>query len=164
MKKLSQTNLVEVFAEWGAHEAKGRNDSEVQLDINDKFSCADYALRFRAPLISAIFKLEPIGTALYELNENESSAIALFDRRNLDQWIQDAKKSNGSGWEHFQAMVDETQPPKGPLVASAKYQQSKNAVGHLILWDGWHRAAAWHQRCKIGKSSCITCYLILTAN
>ena len=60
-------------------------------------------------------------------------------------------------------MVGEKQAPKGPLVASAKYEQAPNTIGPLILWDGWHRAAAWHERCKIGKSSCITCYLILTA-
>lgn len=164
MEHLTQANLVEVLAEWGAHEAKGRNQSEVQFDLNDKFACADYALRFRAPLISAILKLEPIGTALYELNENESNAVVLFDRRNIDQWIQDAQNSNGKEWEHFQTMVDAETPPKGPLIASAKHEQSSNTIGPLILWDGWHRAAAWYERCRIGKPSCISCYLIFTAN
>ncbi len=154
---------MEVFAEWGAHEAKGRNASKVQPDLSDKFACADYILRFRPALISAIIKLKPVSTALFELNENESNAIMLFDGKNLDQWIQDENISNDSGWEHIQTMVGEEQAPNGALVASVEYEQAQNTIGPLILWDGWHRAAAWHERCNNGKSSCITCYVILTA-
>jgi hypothetical protein len=151
-----------MLAAWGAHEAAGRIKAEAQIDINDKFACADFALRYRAPLIAAILQLEPKATVLVEYAPNESDAFALFDGRSIDEWIQSTRNSNGPEASHFRTMVAAATPPKGPLVTSAKFQPS-TAIGRITLWDGWHRAGAWRERHRLGTSSHISAFLVLTA-
>jgi hypothetical protein len=160
--QLSQSNLVELLAAWGKHEATGRKETGAQIDDNDPFTCADFALRYRAPLVSAILNLEPQVTMFVEFDPTESDAFMLFDGRNIDSWIQSTQNSNSSDADYFRAMVRAATPPEGPLVTSAQLQSSA-PLGPIFLWDGWHRSAAWRERCKTGKLSRISGYLILTA-
>jgi hypothetical protein len=151
-----------MLAAWGAHEAAGRIKTEAQIDINDKYACADLALRYRAPLIAAILQREPQATILVEYEPNESDAFTLFDGRSIDEWIRSTRNFKEPEASHFRTMVEAATPPKGPLVTSAIFQPP-TTISQIILWDGWHRAGAWRERHRLGKSSHISAFLILTA-
>lgn len=163
MRLLSQSDLIEAFAAWGRHEAGGREKEKASVDLNNKQSCADFALRYRAPLAAAIFSKEPTQTVVVEFEAAESGALLLFDGRSIDAWFDAANAARDKGWEHVQEMASGASPLEGPLVASATYQAAPAPIGPIILWDGWHRAAAWRQRFLNGKPSTISAFLILTA-
>ena len=136
---------------------------KVNFDLANKQLCADFALRFRAPLVSSILALEPIQTAVVEFDAAESEAILLFDGRNIDAWLSAADAPKDRGWKHVQDMVHGVSPLEGPLVVTATHRAAPDRIGPIILWDGWHRAAAWRQLYQSGKPSTMSAYLILTA-
>lgn len=137
---------------------------KVNFDLSNNQLCADFALRHRAPLVSAILGLVPMQTAVVEFEAEESEALFLFDGRNIDAWLEAADAVKDNGWKHVQNMVSGVSPLEGPLVVTATCQVTPDGpIGRIILWDGWHRAAAWRRLFLSGKSSSMTAYLILTA-
>jgi hypothetical protein len=130
--RLSQSNLVELLAAWGKHEATGRKEAQAQIDVNDLFACVDFALRYRAPLVARILQLEPQLTLLVEFDAKESNAFVLFDGRSIDAWIQTAQNSNDLEGEYFRTMVGAATPPEGPLVTSAQHRPSSAPLGPII--------------------------------
>ena len=162
MRTLSHSSLVEVLATWGEHEARGRKHDDPHSDIGDRLAYIDFALRSRAVGIAAILERNPQATTLVEFDPPESDAFVLLDGRSVDDWIHAARKDNGAEWAHFRRLVEGDVPPAGPLVASARFQPPQNSIGPITLWDGWHRAAAWRERCRNGRPSRISAFLILT--
>jgi hypothetical protein len=161
--QVAQVDLVSAMAVWGAHEANGRERARAQFDLSNKLACADFSLRFRAPLWAAILQQEPVVTLLVEFEPQESDAFVLFDGRSIDDWIQAARISGASEWQHFRGMVAADGPPGGSLIGSARRPPPTGIIGPIVLWDGWHRGAAWRERWREGKVSRMSAYLILTA-
>lgn len=163
MRPLFQSDLIEALTSWGRHEAKGQMKGQANFDLTNNQLCADFALRHRAPLVSAILSLEPIQTAVVEFAAAESEALFLFDGRSIDAWLKAADAAKDKGWKHVQEMVSGISPLEGPLIVTATHQAAPAPIGPIVLWDGWHRAAAWRQLLLCGKPSPMSAYLILTA-
>lgn len=136
---------------------------KVSLDLTNKHLCADFALRHRAPLVSAILSLEPLQAVMVELDAAESEAISLFDGRDIDAWLKAADAAKDKGWRYVQDIVSGVLPLEGPLVVTATHRETPAPIGPIILWDGWHRAAAWRRLFLDGKPLTMSVYLILTA-
>lgn len=152
-----------MLATWGAHEASGRLRGQVQCDSSDKLACIDLALRYRAPYVSRLLAREPMKALLVEFESNDVATIILADGRSIETWIQGTTTSDGDTYAHFHRMVDDQVPPQGHLVGAAELVDlTAHQLGTVVLYDGWHRAAAWIERCKQGKPSTITAFLVVT--
>ena len=154
MKQLHTTTLLDALAVWGAHEAAGRYHSKVEINTDDKFRCADFILRYRAPLAAQILLHNPRGAIVVELEPKDSSAIFLADGRTIEQWIADVE---GDSEKHYRRLCEATDAPCGPLIGAIH----QSGHGPIILFDGWHRAAAWFERCRSGRPASIEAQLII---
>lgn len=154
MKQIGKSSLLDALSIWGAHEAAGRLKDRVEIDTNDKFKCADLALRYRAPLVAHILSHNPAGAIIANLDYNDAQNILLADGKKIEQWIENV---DGNSKEHFEKLCKAFEPPAGPLVGAV--HQSGN--GPIVLYDGWHRAAAWFERCRNGNLSPIDAQLII---
>jgi hypothetical protein len=117
-------------------------------------AAADLALRYRAPLIAHILSHHPVGAVMVELEPDDANVCVLADGRTLDQWIVQA---SGADLAHFEKLRDDAAPPQGPLVAAIR----ESGPTPIILYDGWHRSAAWFERCRTGRHSNISAHLLL---
>jgi hypothetical protein len=163
MIKTSQSTLTEALAVWGEHEARGRLKGKVQIDLNNRFACADLALRYRAPFVRRILEREPMATFDAVIDASDVPSILLADGKTVDSWIQVNSLSKGDSWTYFRQMVDADDPPLGPIFCTATISRSQSTYdGPLFVYDGWHRISAWAERVKIGKRSTITAFLVQT--
>jgi hypothetical protein len=146
--------LLDALAAWGAHEADGRARDRYPIDISDKYACANFIMWQRAPYVSHILSRNPHPTALLvELDANEFGVIRLANGLTLEQWIEQA---DADATKHFRRLCDAPESPQGPLVGACY----ESFAAPIMLYDGWHRAAAWFERCRTGRPSTITSYLI----
>jgi hypothetical protein len=160
---ISETMLVEALAIWGAHEASGRLRGQVQCDTTDKLACIDLALRYRAPYVLRILAREPLSTVLVEIEPRDIASMILADGRSIEAWIESVTTSGGDTYAYFRSLVDDSAPPAGQLIGAAELvNPTANQLSAVVLYDGWHRAAAWAERSKIGQPSNITAFLIVT--
>lgn len=157
------SDLMEALSAWGEHEATGRRRADASFDLRNPALCADFALRFRAPLVASLLQRLPTQTLRVEFDPEESDAMRLCDGRTLDAWANTAQADDQADWQHVQAMVSGTHPLAGPIIVSAQYQPPPHPIGPIVLWDGWHRAAAWRQRFRQGIRTPLSAFLVVTA-
>jgi hypothetical protein len=156
VQQLGQSTVADAFATWGEHEANGRLRGQVQIASGDRLAFADLALRYRAPFVAHLMSHHPTGALMVELEPTDADAIFLADGRRLAEW---ENRASTDSLAHFQNLCEATLPPAGPLVAAAHV----SGQGPFVLYDGWHRAAAWRYRCLTGRSANISAHLILCA-
>lgn len=99
-----------------------------------------------------------------EFEPHEADVLFLADGCRLDDWIAHTSKTGGADLEHYLKLVNEPRDnSNGRLLAAAKLNDRNGGVlGPIVLYDGWHRAAAWKTRINQHRSTSITSYLIIT--
>ena len=106
---------------------------------------------------------EPISTFLVEFKPSDAASLILADGRSIEAWIQGVTNSDGDTHAHFRRMVDDPAPPEGQLIGAAELvDRAAHHFGTVILYDGWHHAAAWVEQSKLGKPSNIAAFLVVT--
>jgi hypothetical protein len=154
LRQLGSSTVIEALAAWGEHEAKGRLNGKLSPAPGRTQDFADLTLRYRAPFVAHLVSHYPTGAVLVELELADAERIFLADGRHLSSWLSGASLESTA---YFASLRDAEVPPAGPLVASVHSSGS----GPYVLYDGWHRAAAWLDRCKSGKVSNIAAHLIV---
>lgn len=163
MRIIANTIFAEALAHWGAHEAAGRFGGKVQLDTSDKLACVDFVFRYRAPYVSRLLARKLINAYIVQLEPGDIKSIFLADGRSIEAWIVDARNSGGDSYAYFCRMVDDVSLPEGRLVCAARLvDATANKISTVVLYDGWHRAAAWVARIKQGRPTAIDAFLIVT--
>ena len=162
LRKVTTSTLGEILLDWGRHEAPVRGRSQ-SVDLEDDRAVLSFILWFRAPYIGRIMTRRPMREALVvELETGDAEALFLADGRSLRQWRAAVTACGGDAREHLTALAEGTRQFQGKLVAEARVDSAAQAVGPIVLYDGWHRAAAWAERMEQGRESPITAHLILT--
>lgn len=163
MRDISASALVEALAHWGAHEASGRLRGQVQIDVSDRLACVDLVLRYRAAYVARILARQPLAVSLATLDPGEVSSLRLADGRGLDDWIAFITAEGGTSLEYFRQLVERPPECNGWVLAVAKLMDARTGrVGPLVLYDGWHRAAAWFERNRQGLSSTLAAFLVVS--
>ena len=156
MQQRGPSTVVEALAAWGEHEANGRLRGQVQIAPNDRAGFADLTLRYRSPMLTHLLSHYPTSAVMVELEPSDSDAIFLADGRRLADW---SSSASGDSLAHYKSLCESALAPSGPLIAAIH----ASGQGPLVLYDGWHRAAAWHHRCKSNRPSNISAHVILYA-
>jgi hypothetical protein len=156
LNQTGASTLVEALAAWGEHEANGRLRGQVQIASNDRAAFADLTLRYRAPFVTHLLSHYPTDAVMIDFEPRDADAIFLADGRKLSDWSTGASQESLA---HYKTLCESASPPLGPLVAAIH----ASGQGPFVRYDGWHRAAAWRQRCSSGRGSNISAHLILCA-
>lgn len=163
MHGMTPSTLVEALAHWGAHEAAGRFRGRIACDPGDPLACIDLVLHGRSPHLARLLASEPVATVSVNLDPDDSAHLVLADGRSLAAWIAAAQAEGGLAATHWHAMVERPQPPDGRVICGAELlDAATHQIGPLVLYDGWHRAAAWHERCRLGRPEPLGAYVVLT--
>lgn len=164
MRIVSDSTLLDALADWAMHEVSGRHGAEAPCDASDAKECLNFLLWYRSPSIARILGRAPLKTFVVDLEYRDHRSMILADGRTLAQWIEDVKRTGGEKRRYFDQLVDVSPLQTGRLFCAAKVKQSNPLrIGRLTLYDGWHRAAAWLQRCNSGRVSAIRSYVVVTS-
>ena len=99
---------------------------------------------------------------LVEFEINDIVSLVLADGRTIDKWIEDANASGGEALEYFNKLVKENTLNNGYLFCASKLTNNDPLqLSILVLYDGWHRTAAWVARNRQGDSTTIKSYLVI---
>ena len=155
MRELGSSRVIDALADWGAHEASGRLRNLVQpLPAGDVAEAADLTLRYRAPFVAHILSHYPAGAIMVDLEPQDADRLVLADGRSLEQWIAQA---TGDSLAHFEQLRDAAGSPQGPVVAAVL----QPGPSPIVVFDGWHRGAAWFERCRTRRPSNLSAHLLI---
>jgi hypothetical protein len=94
---------------------------------------------------------------LVELAPDDASRLRIYNGFSFDQWIGSADQKARA---HFETLRDSATPPTGPLLVCVWDQVPE--AGYVF--DGCHRGAAWFERCRTGRPSAISAFLVVCAH
>jgi hypothetical protein len=173
MRILGPRRVVDVLAEWGLHEAAGRAGGRLPVDLippaedgpERTMRGLEVILRSRSPLVGRIELAQPYGAARIEISAEERAALVIFDGRALADWTATVIREDGESGQYIRRLAGGQDPIVGPLVCTMRAAEGdpRRPQGPVVIYDGWHRAAAWFSHVEAGRSYPITADLILTA-
>lgn len=166
MQMKSRKALTNALASWGEHEAKGRLAGKVRVDTANPMACVEFALLIRSPYVGRILLRDPQAVFEVELDAADIGNLVLSDGRSVEAWQADTAKENGESAAHVQRLIQEPVDgaSKGHLICAATLVQGDPAqqLSDIVLYDGWHRAAAFLERVRLARAKSIHGYLVLT--
>jgi hypothetical protein len=163
VRVLSQSSLVDALSQWGAHEAAGRLIGQQQIDPSDRLASLNLVLHVRSPFVARILFRQPQATLSVDFDIGDLNSLILADGRSIESWITTVRASGGDSLSHFDKLVSGSGAPVGPIFAAGTGSPDSQSVESLVLYDGWHRAAAWFERARLGKAdSPLNGYVVLS--
>src|SRR5262245_44033600 len=163
-----QHPLVDVLAEWGTHEGLGRLQLPPETFAGERgpLNGVQITLMARAPLVWRILAGQPIGSFRVQIAPEDLPVLQLADRRTAEEWATAVLQEPTREGQEVRARANSPQPVCGPLVCTATGQIVANGRLDLnlpiVLFDGWHRAAAWIGQLRRGARYSISGYLVVT--
>jgi hypothetical protein len=162
---IGSCRLVDVLAEWGMHEGKGRLRERYPAELfageQGKLAALEVALQHRAPMIGAILAAQPLGARLVELTAESLSGLVAFDGRPASAFADDLLGQRSPEGEHARALAATDEDIRGPLLCVARLD-GQVIQPPLVAYDGCHRLAAWIAQQGRRPPYPITAHLILT--
>jgi hypothetical protein len=166
MRIIGQCRLVDVLGEWGIHEGQGR----LQLPPRT-FEGADrlligveVALTRRSPLAWRIIAGWPIAAFRIEITAEDIGALRIVDGRTLEEWTATVLTDSSDSGAHVRRLVEATEQVAGPLTCTAQAvdADSPRVRPPIVVFDGWHRGAAWIAQLRRGRAYSILGNLVIT--
>ena len=163
MRFIKECRFVDAIAAWGKLEAIGRAGWDAKkLDGSDGLIRAiDFALFYRSRLLSQLLSGRPVSVHKVEIEPADSSTLILSNRKNTEQWKASVRDNNQESFVYYRSLAKSKKPVEGPLICTAQIGGSNGYVDPIIVFDGWHRLAAWTQQLRRTDYP-ISAYLILT--
>jgi len=155
MKILGPGRLAEVLSEWGHREASlGKPGAELPSPAESLGAVVDgveVILRHIPKLIARILVAEPLDVLAVEFLPEEGEKLYLHNGEALTAYTD-------------RVAVGDI-PVQGALVCVMQVdrQNVSRQVSPVMIYDGWHRAAAWLTRVRAGCSDPIRAHLVKTA-
>lgn len=169
---LGPRRVVDVLRDWGLHEAAGRARQQLPAELvpppddglERTMRGLEVILRSRSPLIGRIELSQPRGALSVEFAAEEGAALRIFDGRSLAEWTTAVMQHPTEG-EYVRRLAASEARVEGPLVCTMRAPSGdpREPKGPVVIYDGWHRAAAWFSHGEAGRSYPIVADLILTA-
>lgn len=166
MQIKSRQTLTNTLASWGKHEAEGRLAGKIQVDTANLMACTEFALLFRSPYIARILLREPQAVFEVELDAGDIGNLVLADGRSVESWQADTTQENGESAAHVQRLIHDPWDGagKGYLICAATLVPGNPSqqLSDIVIYDGWHRAAAFMERVRLARAKSIHGYLVIT--
>jgi len=168
---LGERRFVEILADWGLHEAEGRLREILPSELTPAaagpervIEGLEVAIRNRSPLVGRLLLAQPRGALRVGLAPEEGDALYIFDGQTLRAWSTAILAEETPEGEFVRGLVHSDVPVAGPFVCMVTVPDGDLAhpKGPIVLYDGWHRAAAWFKHCQSGRPYPILADLILT--
>ena len=157
--------LIEALAEWGLHEWTGRLKRPAHSDAHSLEAFLDGAntgVWYRAPLVVRILVAEPQERTLrVEIPWEEAATLHIADGRRLIAWTDAILVAQTEDAEHVRRLVAKNDPVVSSLICTARIA-GQALLPPVVIFDGWHRAAAWVEHGRRGNKYSITADIILT--
>lgn len=167
MKTISKCRLVDVLGEWGRHEGEGRLRCLPRNSQGDEglLKGVEIALTYRSPLIWRILFACPLIYFRIEILPEDIPAFRIGDGRSLEEWTASVTRNQDGSGVHVRSLAEGAGPVSGPLTCTAQIDETGTSVrAPIVIFDGWHRAAAWAIQLQRGANYPITGLLIVTQN
>jgi hypothetical protein len=166
MKVLGQLRLVDVLGEWGIHEGQGRGRDQFPAEHFEGpdrlLNGVDVALIYRSPLTWRILRGVPIVCVRVEIAPEDVPALRIADGRKADDWTSAVLTDQGDSGAHVRVLAGAVDLVAGPLVCTAQTAGGTQVRSPVVIFDGWHRAAAWISQLRGGAAYPITSSLVIT--
>jgi len=163
MRHLHSTTLADVLVAWGRHEALGRFKHQLQSEPATPLECMNLLFHARPRMVAHLLQHKPTASLVVELEPGDESVLRLTNGSTLDEWLSRA----ADRWlTNVETLVRADEPPAGPVLVVGVLSDAESAAGSvrmnsLILYDGWHRTAAWLLRCRQRRPSRLLANLVV---
>ena len=167
MRITGNCRLVDVLGEWGNHESEGRlqrppgsilqGDARILLGV-------EVAVNYRSPLAWRILAGWPVGCARVEILPEDAPALRIADGRTADEWTTAVLGDQTDSGAHVRRLADAGREVVGPLTCTAQTADGTAArlQAPIVIFDGWHRVAAWIAQLRRGANYRISGNLVVT--
>lgn len=165
MRALGRIRLVDALAAWGVHEASGRWHHVDGLEFGAARPHADaveFALLTRSPLIWRLLAAGPAETLSVEIGTEDLQLLVLADGRSVSAWTEAALAEDSDSGRHIRRMADAMEPVRGPLFCSARKSAAGRLAAPIVVFDGWHRVAAWAAQVRRRDPYSVSAHLLVT--
>jgi hypothetical protein len=166
VRNVGACRLVDVLGEWGNHEGEGR----LQLPPNALQGDAkllggvEVVLTYRSPLAWRMVAGWPMACARVEIVPEDLPTLRIADGRTAEEWTTAILEDQTDSGKHVRNLADAVREVVGPLTCTA--QTADGSVGRVqapvVIFDGWHRAAAWIAQLQRGANYSISGSLVVT--
>jgi hypothetical protein len=160
--------LVDALAGWGLREAAVKHRLAIPGDETERTAFGvDVVLRHVPVLIARILAAEPLDVGVphsvlrVDLGSEDAATLFLHNGMPLTTYT-DRLSECAAGRREIEMLV-QTPDPR-PLVCTLQVADSDPdcASGPVVIFDGWHRAAAWLTRVRVGDTCRLAADLIKT--
>lgn len=168
MQILEECRLIDALGEWGIHEGLGRGRNRYPATLFEGpdriLNGAEVALTYRAPLSWRILRGWPLVCLRVDFGQEDVPALHIADGRPLQAWTNAVMQDQADSGRHVRAMAAAADRVVGPLLCAAQ-RAGENPLrvrAPIVIFDAWHRAAAWVSQIGGGESYPIRGYLVVT--
>ena len=163
MHIISESTFVEALTHWGVSEVGRRKNNAPPCDPTDEQACLNHILSYRSPYVSRVIERGPVKTYKVAFDIKDIECLLLADSRPIQEWIKDTQTAGGESLEYFNSLVEEPDLIRGHLFCAAKILKTKPLeLSTIVIYDGWHRVAAWVINTQQQDMQPIEAYLTIT--
>lgn len=164
-----KTTLAQALAHWGAHEGQGRLHAQLKgRHLETPLDWVDLVMHTRAQMVAHILNRLPRLCIEVQLEPADASLLGLSSGRNVEEWLQGLREEQQvESLQHIEQLAHDGLPPNNRvLLVSPMLEEPATdtslSLGPLTVYDGWHRVAAWKQRCESGQPGTLGAHLVVT--
>jgi hypothetical protein len=157
---LQRCRIVDALGEWGTHNTSWRAGRE----ISDAEDGVNFVLTYYAELVGRILAAFPFACLRTEILAEDLPLLQLHDHRPADV-LTTLRAVDSREGDYVRMMTAAEAPVMGPLTSTcqaAVVDGTFQLQPPFLIFDGWHRAAAWILQGRAGKVYPITANVILT--
>jgi hypothetical protein len=161
MMLLGTCRLVDVLGEWGSHNTQWRRGR----DATDILDGVEFALTYYSPLVSRILAAGPIACVRAEFAPEDLPLINIADGRPISDWTTAVECDATHSGKYVREMAAAAEPIVGPLVCTCVGEVVSGDLRvypPFVIFDGWHRGAAWVLHQTAGRAYPIAARVIAT--
>jgi hypothetical protein len=166
MRIVQQCRLVDVLGEWGIHEGGGRLQLPAGTFEGDErlLKGVELALIYRCPLAWRILAGMPVRCFRVAISPEDVPALVIANGRTAEDWTTTMLENETESGEHVRAQAERPEIVAGPLTCTAQMADGRldRVKPPIVIFDGWHRAAAWISQLRRGAAYPISAGLIVT--
>ena len=163
MKLLGTCRLVDILSEWGSHNTQWR----LGRDVVDVLDGVEFALTYYSELVSTVLAAGPIGCFRVEVATEDLPQIVLHNGQLMTDWVNAVEVCDNENGNYVRRMAAENERIVYPLICSCKGDLVNAGLGlqlypPFVIFDGWHRGAAWVVHVRAGREYPVAGRLVVT--
>jgi len=109
---------------------------------------------------------EPQAVFEVELNAVDIKNLVLADGRSVESWSADVAQEGAESAAHVRRLIHAPKGTanRGHLLCAATLVSDNPSLqlSDVVLYDGWHRAAAFMEKVRLARAKSIHGYLVIT--